>query len=696
MDGVEDAPTFVLGGVRPGAALGMSWGPGNRIAIYGTKYHGHQEKDKHPRNGNIRIASWDRSIGVRRKLISESYGPFLALQIAMRQIPQTELRYRTRPLVTACHHYRTFAREVSSSIRDKPDDPQSLALISAQTAEIALHLAEIIFLTPLVPAAPCMFDWLEWHFPIDPTEAGADFAQLDRPESSDAYWHLIYRLVMRGKMQEARRLLELHSEGGNAFLGVVKDSLGGQPSFQLFFSMFGDWLCRMPAVKGAFSSPDQLTKFKQWQESLSEFAKAHPEHFQEHNELALIVRITQGNPHALAEVADDWKELLVASLIFCEPEMKTGYMDRLFKDCVDTKPQSFEDDPLGMLCDAAFRNSVDDFVREVYELGDLWLTAHLLDLLHHRGILKPRLLPEHNITQRQHALFEYAYGIATDDVNPHVIVEYILESDIPNSGPLIEQILSRIVPLRTERDARKMTALLEKVNIDEATKRRILHRVNRITSRAFISRGLVGPAIAWTISSNAGTSDSVSQHLSDRLLDSVVLPLAQVDLPHHLNLVRVVDSLGLNHIMAKYVGLKFLRLYRDVCQRWLEGDRVETLRLLVEAVTTSDTPRRFWLVLLRDCARLMSDISSQTLHASGVTSHSILDLMRCLEEVHQSHDREQLLSGFASKIAIKLNDSDAMVNIDVEIEEIRRSLTQALSYALMLSGQTSAMERRFV
>jgi hypothetical protein len=569
-------------------------------------------------------------------------------------------------------------------------------LISAQTAEIAFHLAEIIFLTPLAPAAPCMFDWLEWHFPIDPTEFGADFTQLDRPESSEAYWRLIYRLVMRGKMQEARRLLELHSEGGNAFLGVFKDSLGGQPSFQLFCSFLGDYLVRMPAVKGAFATPDQLATFKQWQRKMSEFAHTHPEYLQEHKELARILRIVQGNQRAIAEVADDWKELLVASLIFCDPDVKTAYMEPLFKKCIESKSQSFDDDPLALLCDAAFRNSADDFVREVYEFGDLWLTAHLLDLLHHRGALQPRRLPEHDITQRQHALVEYAYGIATDDVNPHIIVEYILESDIPSSGPLIEQILSRIVPLRTERDARKMTALLEKVNVDEDTKRRILHRVNRITSRAFVSRGLVGPAIAWTISSNAGTSDAVSQHLSDRLLDSVVLPLAQVDLPHHLNLVRVVDSLGLNHIMAKYVGLKFLRLYRDVCQRWLESDRAETLRLLVEAVTASDTPRRFWLVLLRDCARLMNDVSSQSLHASNVTAHAILDLMRCLEEVHQSHDREQFVTGFASKIAIKLNDSDAMINIDVEIEEIRRSLTQALSYALMLSGQPTSMERRFV
>jgi hypothetical protein len=47
MDGIDEAPAFVpLDGIRPQVALGMSWGPGNRIAICGTKYKQHQPIEK--------------------------------------------------------------------------------------------------------------------------------------------------------------------------------------------------------------------------------------------------------------------------------------------------------------------------------------------------------------------------------------------------------------------------------------------------------------------------------------------------------------------------------------------------------------------------------------------------------------------------------------------------------------------------
>lgn len=639
------------------------------------------------------------------QLICESYGPFLNLQAAMRQIPPNETRHRERALLVASHHYRTFARELHLNSKEKAESVQnpssfrqsyqrSLSSHSAHTLEITLHLAEIFFLTPLTLALPNLFDWIEWHFALDDKEHDK-FNGEERPEDTSEYWNLLFRYILRGKAKEARQLLSLHSEGGAAFVGVIKQNYyAGQAdesrhSFQAFCAQLGELLQRFPVLRGSSLLVDHLAACRAWQQAISTAAAKFAVALDSHPELQRVMDILAGSDAVILERASDWKELLVARLTYKSPETKISDLNPLYQECIRAKSTPEGESDLDHLYDAAFSANVNKFVREVYETGDLWLTAHVCDLLHHRGALQARLLPVHDVSERQHAIIEFACSVATDDVNPHIFVEYILESEVPHANALVEQLLARFFPLRTERDARKLTALVQKINVDDSTRHHILERVNRITSRTFISRGLVGPAIAWTLGVNSGpASDSIGQHLSGKLLDSVIIPLSAVDIPHLLNLARVVDSLGLNVIMSNHVGLHFLRLYRDVCQGWLENEHLQVAHHLIKAVAEDLCPRRFWLPLLKDCTKLIASLSSESPSKSLFSTDQVLDAMRCLEEIYQSHERTEYIASFVAFLK-QFSKDDAAVNVEVEIEEMRRILTQSLGFALMVAPPTA-------
>ncbi len=78
--------------------------------------------------------------------------------------------------------------------------------------ELIWHLSEILFLE-LLPAgclAQQLLDWVRWHGRRGEECLGAVLAH-PRPEEHPSYWTETFSLVLTGRVEEARDLLQHHS-----------------------------------------------------------------------------------------------------------------------------------------------------------------------------------------------------------------------------------------------------------------------------------------------------------------------------------------------------------------------------------------------------------------------------------------------------------------------------------------------------
>lgn len=78
--------------------------------------------------------------------------------------------------------------------------------------ELVWHLCEVLFIEVL--PAGCLvqqlLEWVCWHAGQE-KELLHSVLTVAQPEEHPEYWRMVYRLVLSGKMQEARDLLSHHS-----------------------------------------------------------------------------------------------------------------------------------------------------------------------------------------------------------------------------------------------------------------------------------------------------------------------------------------------------------------------------------------------------------------------------------------------------------------------------------------------------
>ena len=78
--------------------------------------------------------------------------------------------------------------------------------------ELVWHLCEVLFIEVL--PAGCLvqqlLEWVCWHAGQE-KELLHSILLVAQPEEHPEYWRMVYRLVLSGRMQEARDLLSHHS-----------------------------------------------------------------------------------------------------------------------------------------------------------------------------------------------------------------------------------------------------------------------------------------------------------------------------------------------------------------------------------------------------------------------------------------------------------------------------------------------------
>ena len=126
-----------------------------------------------------------------------------------------------RELLRVSRQYRSslefFAQQLDDIARtmtddDMQEDEMSIAAATYRDIHMTWELCEILYIDPdsIITRLPI---WFRIHFPKPDLEDELQaLSTMDQPERHPQYWDNIFKLVITGRLEEARLLLQRHSQ----------------------------------------------------------------------------------------------------------------------------------------------------------------------------------------------------------------------------------------------------------------------------------------------------------------------------------------------------------------------------------------------------------------------------------------------------------------------------------------------------
>lgn len=175
-----------------------------------------------------------------------------------------------RDLLRVCRHYRSCTEAVAqqvenSTLRPMDDEGQeevAAAILMYRDIHMTWELCEILYVDPesIISRLPL---WYQLHV-MDPEiqESLKALAAIEQqPERHDQYWTCIYKLVIAGKLEDARLLLQRHSRAA---------SMPARPDARAdVFSVLDTLLKALAKIRAIPSAGEFRTSWEQWRHDCS-------------------------------------------------------------------------------------------------------------------------------------------------------------------------------------------------------------------------------------------------------------------------------------------------------------------------------------------------------------------------------------------------------------------------------------------
>nr|KAF6286875.1 nucleoporin 85 [Pipistrellus kuhlii] len=508
--------------------------------------------------------------------------------------------------------------------------------------ELIWNLCEILFIE-VAPAGPLLLlllDWVRLHV-CEVDSILADVLGSENPSKHESFWDSVTRLVLQGRLDEARQMLSKEADASPTSAGMCR--------------ILGDLMRTMPVLSpGNTQTLTELElKWQHWHEECERHLQDGT--FVSSPHLESLCKIMLGDEAALLEqknLLSNWYHFLVTRLLYSHPTVKPIDLHFYAQSSLDlflgakSRPE-----PLDNILMAAFEFDIHQVIKECsIAFSNWWFVAHLTDLLDHC-----KLLQSHNLyfgsNMREFLLLEYASGLFSHHSLWQLGVDYF--DYCPELGRVSLELHIERIPLSTEQKALKVLRICEQRQMTEQVR-----SICKILAMKAVRNNRLGSALSWSIRAKDAAFATL---VSDRFLMDYCERGCFSDLD-------LIDNLGPAMMLSD--RLTFLGKYREFHRLYGDKRFVDAASLLLSLMTSQIAPRSFWMTLLTDALPLLEQ--KQVIFSAEQT----YELLRCLEDLTSGRPEQ-------GEPDQQLQDDDIEAT---KVEMLRLSLARNLARAIIKEG----------
>uniref|UniRef100_A0A0K0EF10 Nuclear pore complex protein Nup85 n=1 Tax=Strongyloides stercoralis TaxID=6248 RepID=A0A0K0EF10_STRER len=391
-------------------------------------------------------------------------------------------------------------------------------------------------------------------------------------EEHQCYWNLVIFNILTGEFQNAKGLLQEHTNAitSEAFATVIS---------------------KLSQIKSSwFLLETPLTKFKEWQDDLRNLLKTGL--FNADPYLSWVVNILIGDMDTFKQLAEQnietWYQILPAIVFFCFPETELFDLGPILSQVLDMFPNQ----ELNMLDNVMLAILRNDWVKVseilLNEVNDFWLAAHIFDTIYKTS---PGLLIVNTVNLRDLVVTRYAESLFTKGYYVTAI-GYFMEANLPN----VEEIISRKImetPNIDEESSSILLQICDNVGLNECR-----NEIGRRMTKKYLSEGDWGNALQSALSSKNKTSIA---DVCNTILENVS--------PDEICKLRELDTLM--HSFSTIPHVLILRKYIQCNMDIRAGELIKGAENLSQIILSNHASTKFTFTLIRDLIMVLGTASNE-------------------------------------------------------------------------------------
>lgn len=550
--------------------------------------------------------------------------------------------------------------------------------------EISWHLCEILYIN--VSSAGTLLvqllNWIKWHFTYY-VKLADEMIVADLPQMHENYWDIIMFFALRGDMENAALLLELHSESKT----------------DPIFMVVQDLLKKFPMMNGSnsFVIHEYYLRWGFWHDSVKEAAEnqsTKTSQKRSHQQLHLLLRLLSGDLESFKLVSHlfhSWYQMMVSYALFTDPCLK-GDVDFLIEKTMNAYYESSNgigNSPtlFDKLILSAFNYDLIDVIKQSSLCFDdnWWFVTHFVDLIYNSAryadyqITDISLIRDSFVVNYANALFSHSRRFW------QLSIEYLIHvgKETADSQQFILACLER-VPFDSADELQRLLTTCRRFDFSQ-----LELSLCRQQARKWLrgSQRKLGSAFFWAIRAK---DKMLINHIVDEILHQYLVSDQNVD-------ADIITNIGGSIVLSE--RLIFLCKYHEFRQLCQNGHYEPAAKILVDDMITSNAiPDFFQTKVIEDCFSLIqpqkSSISMSMPGPLQLNSKQICKIISSLEQVlyrarsRSDHESDQststLLSDYFRNHGQQQQQQDAEDDESNQrrIQRIEKQLRVAAAYHL--------------
>lgn len=459
-------------------------------------------------------------------------------------------------------------------------------------------------------------------------------------EDHQCYWNLVIFNILTGEFQNAKGLLQEHSNAvtSEAYATVISK------------------LSQLKSSWFLLDSP--LTKFKEWQDDLKNLLKTGL--FKADPYLSWVVNILIGDMDTFKQLAaqniETWYQILPAVVFFCFPETELLDLGPILTQVLEMFPNQ----ELNMLDNVMLAILRNDWIKVseilLNEVNDFWLAAHIFDSVYKTS---PTLLIVDTVNLRDLVVQRYAETLFSKGCYVTAI-GYFMEANLPN----VEELISRKIMETPDIDEESSGILLQicdNVGLNECR-----NEIGKRMTKKYLSEGNWMNALQSALASKNRTSiANVCNTILENASPDDICKLNELD-----SLMRSFSTIPHVLILRKYIQCNM-----DI----RDGELTKGAENLSQIILSNHASTKFTFTLIRDLVMVLGTASNENI--STFDAETCHQLSRFLAFFELDVNR-MLTSGDISSATKKCfeNEIDLLNEIRLFKELLINEMTRAFVF----------------
>lgn len=681
------------------ASLALFVSPSTKLVLDKSRSVGRH--DKH----HIYLAGLSQApSGERRLFITDTSIIFIAFRKLLED--ETESQPLDLPgvnqksLVKLANDYANHIKECwvhASQPINRPDGPLEYdsdhyrSLYTCFTLFILLYMPEAELED--APVGDELMEWLNTHFIEPSTEEGDHLSVLTKPWEDENFWPYLTRTTLRGLSKATIFFLETLSKHPSSFTRQIASKLIPV-------------LSSHPRLQNHASEREYAAAHRKWKETVKTLRlaldqipeKERTDQFENWwSRISDIVGILEGRGEVVKrvsyELGSDWKEVCAAWGIYVDPRLRRKDLPDLVTSLVDDMPPDPTNPEDTIQLSMLLGNPVDALDRAAQL--DIWLAAHLADIMEPLQLLDGDADENTGLTIRQHYILSYAEYLRSDPGLWRIAVEYMCSCGIlgqERADEVLVRVSLRLNEKMTTTDATAATAtttdetevagnilsgdvvgVLKELNATCFAHHReeVRRMVCKIAARTFVETKQYGLAVSYYTSAEdwPGLGRVVERVLGEYVLhgpETFVRAVAEI--APSLQQLRsdwTTDGIFIRRLI-------FAVRYAEFHQKRVEQDLQDAALDLISMFQDDVVPKAWWGVLLCDSVNLLQYGDAMLFSSTGAC-----ELLHRLEEIQirtSQGSGDDYLSVLAKTIAV-----DGEQEVLIRLRTVRVALARYLA-----------------